>query len=156
MNTTRMCKLKCWYSRVNIVSFEIERRSNGSLKIKSIVTGRGYLWGRTRHENIACYINVIFQRHFQRASLQIVHIFIDIIESAVARHSCYKIRLLYCPDRFINSCAEACVAYISDCYKQPPNVFNEEKASVRGNSRIEARVRVRHDHYYRMKFMRIM
>lgn len=30
MNTTRMCKLKCWYSRVNIVSFEIERRSNGS------------------------------------------------------------------------------------------------------------------------------
>lgn len=38
INTARIWKLKCWYLRLNVVSFEIERRSNGSLKIKSIVT----------------------------------------------------------------------------------------------------------------------
>ncbi len=90
INTARIWKLKCWYLRLNVVSFEIERRSNGSLKIKSIVTEieRESLSGRTRHKNIACYINVIFPRHSQRASLRIVNIFIGRIESAVARHSC--------------------------------------------------------------------
>lgn len=35
-STARVCQLKCWYLRPSVVCFEIERRSNGSLKIKSI------------------------------------------------------------------------------------------------------------------------
>lgn len=57
------------YLRLNMVSFEIERRSNGSLEIKSIVRELESLWGRTRKKNIACYINVIFSTTFSaRAS----------------------------------------------------------------------------------------